>query len=664
MIKKLTKLTKALLVAVMLLGGASCAWAGKVGVVTTNAKVLFNGSITVADPCTYSKGSDEVCGTSQGWFWKASGSDVSTGGGIDGDGHMTFNNGNMTIAMTNGTVGAKDIVNVSFWIAFGGHCSENANQTIQLLTSGENIVTETYNNTNVVSSTMGLSATDLEAIGFGGSWRNTSWSERVKFNFTLNYATRKISLVIINASNVEKVNKEIDMPEGAGYITGINIKSSNQRTTERGILLDNVYITTTEGDYGDIVSGTNSYTVNNTDKYQLFTEVQCPDITMELWGNGARSTTDYYFKYTDGAWASYDSFDSGTETADYTCTVTKYTTDAPTAADIYGADSPSNNQIAKVTVTVSDRWLTETAGSELVLSINLGTTMSGWAPTAGAIYKFTPTENGYLNLYFYKYSGIQYRVWVSGNKYEASHKTSSNEYYSWRIWMTKNTTYYIFSTHATAYQMKVHSFEFIPEVTKTITSCGWTTFASPYALDLSSMTASEGPVEAYYASNATGSTVTLTSTESSAVAAGEGLMLKGTAGATITIPVVASGSAIAGNLLKGQTTEGTVEASNKGNNGKYHYVFGYTSSTDYGFYNLADDATVPAGKAYLETESALTPTPTNSRLSIVFGDEATGIEKVNGSQLTVDGYYNLNGQRVAQPSKGLYIKNGKKVIMK
>ena len=42
---------------------------------------------------------------------------------------------------------------------------------------------------------------------------------------------------------------------------------------------------------------------------------------------------------------------------------------------------------------------------------------------------------------------------------------------------------------------------------------------------------------------------------------------------------------------------------------------------------------------------------------------STGIEAVE--QTTVDGvYYNLAGQRVAQPAKGLYIVNGKKVILK
>ena len=42
----------------------------------------------------------------------------------------------------------------------------------------------------------------------------------------------------------------------------------------------------------------------------------------------------------------------------------------------------------------------------------------------------------------------------------------------------------------------------------------------------------------------------------------------------------------------------------------------------------------------------------------------TGINAVNGEGFMVNGYYNLNGQRVAQPTKGLYIVNGKKVVIK
>ena len=194
-------------------------------------------------------------------------------------------------------------------------------------------------------------------------------------------------------------------------------------------------------------------------------------------------------------------------------------------------------------------------------------------------------------------------------------------------------------------------------VSGTITAAGWSTFASPYALDLSTITGGT----AYYASDASGSTVTLTPTDAT-VPAGEGIMVKGTAGETFTIGVAASGTAISGNLLKGQTTTSDVAAST---DGTYHYVFGFATAnptTTYGFYNLASATEVAAGKAYLETTTQLTD---GARLAIVFEDDATAIDAIAKSQEpNANSYYDLQGRRVAQPTKGLYIKDGKKVIVK
>ena len=41
---------------------------------------------------------------------------------------------------------------------------------------------------------------------------------------------------------------------------------------------------------------------------------------------------------------------------------------------------------------------------------------------------------------------------------------------------------------------------------------------------------------------------------------------------------------------------------------------------------------------------------------------ASGINSIANSYMTINNYYNLAGQRVNQPNKGIYIVNGKKVI--
>ena len=204
--------------------------------------------------------------------------------------------------------------------------------------------------------------------------------------------------------------------------------------------------------------------------------------------------------------------------------------------------------------------------------------------------------------------------------------------------------------------------ELVGEVA-TITPAGWASFSSSYPLDLSTISGGA----AYYASAASGSTVTLTPTGNVTVPAGEGLMIKGTPNETFTIGVAASGTAISGNKLVGQTTTGEVAASTAG---AYHYVFGYKTEDPsvFGFYNLTSATSVPAGKAYLETTTALNPAVAGAPILFSFdgNDETANISTTNFTNDTNKSgeVYNLNGQRVAQPTKGLYIVNGRKVVIK
>ena len=58
------------------------------------------------------------------------------------------------------------------------------------------------------------------------------------------------------------------------------------------------------------------------------------------------------------------------------------------------------------------------------------------------------------------------------------------------------------------------------------------------------------------------------------------------------------------------------------------------------------------------------PTDAFETVKPTLDPNATGIEKVSGFKFQVSSseFYNLAGQRVAHPTKGLYIVNGKKVI--
>lgn len=197
-------------------------------------------------------------------------------------------------------------------------------------------------------------------------------------------------------------------------------------------------------------------------------------------------------------------------------------------------------------------------------------------------------------------------------------------------------------------------------ISATIGETGWTSFASPYPLDLSGI---DGGT-AYYASSV-GERITMTSTEAT-VPAGEGLLLKGTAGGTVTIPIATTdGTAIEGNKLVGCTSALDITMNTEG------YAYFYVLASNNGkaeFQNIKNyvetdnqTVTIPAGKAYLDGY----PTVGARALNMVFEEEnVTGVNTVQGSGSKVNGYYDLQGRRVSQPTKGLYIMDGKKIIIK
>ena len=96
-------------------------------------------------------------------------------------------------------------------------------------------------------------------------------------------------------------------------------------------------------------------------------------------------------------------------------------------------------------------------------------------------------------------------------------------------------------------------------------------------------------------------------------------------------------------------------------NGSTIYVLA-NGDNGLGFYLVENGSAITAGKAYLEVSGE------NAASQFIgFGDdnETTGIQTVaNSQQSASNSYYDLQGRRVAQPTKGLYIVNGKKVIIK
>ena len=69
--------------------------------------------------------------------------------------------------------------------------------------------------------------------------------------------------------------------------------------------------------------------------------------------------------------------------------------------------------------------------------------------------------------------------------------------------------------------------------------------------------------------------------------------------------------------------------------------------------------TIPAGKCYLKLNK-----PSGAR-KLTIGNETTGIDRVGNTIWATDNWFDLNGRRIEKPTKkGLYIMNGKKVVVK
>ena len=195
-------------------------------------------------------------------------------------------------------------------------------------------------------------------------------------------------------------------------------------------------------------------------------------------------------------------------------------------------------------------------------------------------------------------------------------------------------------------------------VSATIGATGYTTFASPYALNLSGMTTSEGKVTAFVASAQDGSNVTLTEAPED-VKAGEGLVLKGTAGATITIPVIASSDNTPTNLLVGCPTATEITAEMVATSTKYYVIANNSGTAEFQY--LENAITIPAGKAYLPVAGTSV-----KQFNIIFdGETVTGVEAPVAAEAEEDGvYYNTSGQQVTKDYKGIVIVNGKKFYNK
>ena len=183
----------------------------------------------------------------------------------------------------------------------------------------------------------------------------------------------------------------------------------------------------------------------------------------------------------------------------------------------------------------------------------------------------------------------------------------------------------------------------LPEAIK-LAADGYSTYCSENRLDISKTTG----VTAYIVNNVTETTVELQ--EVSVIPAETGFILKGTGNALYDLyKTEGVADDVSGNQLHGTLTETAAPANSFALSTKN----GVT-----GFYLVSTGLMIPAHKAYL------TATGSMAR-SLSIDGEVTGILNVDSYVNAIPAeFYSIHGIKVVRPTKGIYISNGKKVVIK
>lgn len=179
----------------------------------------------------------------------------------------------------------------------------------------------------------------------------------------------------------------------------------------------------------------------------------------------------------------------------------------------------------------------------------------------------------------------------------------------------------------------------------------WSTYVATADLDFSGVVG--GDLKAYVATQATAGKVKLE--EVTTAPEGTPLLLIGTASTEYFVPKTLTASVPETNMFRAGDGETVFNGT----------TYDYLLFTDKKFYQITS-GTIATNKAYLHCDSDPTAGDAARSLTIDFDDdELTGIKSIESSKLQTAGeYYDLSGRRVAQPTKGLYIVNGKKVVIK
>ena len=181
-------------------------------------------------------------------------------------------------------------------------------------------------------------------------------------------------------------------------------------------------------------------------------------------------------------------------------------------------------------------------------------------------------------------------------------------------------------------------------VAVTVSDLGYATFSWPHDLDFTN-----SGVQAFIATDVTDMVMLQ---EVKTVPAGTGVVLKGAAGTYYPETIDHATDNVTGNRLIGTATAPyTVQGNNT-------YVLSKYSDGTPGFRLAAEGLEIPQYKAYITLDNG------QARPFFAFANgTVTGIDTMTVATVDKE-VYDLSGRRVQKPARGLYIKDGKKVVIK
>ena len=339
---------------------------------------------------------------------------------------------------------------------------------------------------------------------------------------------------------------------------------------------------------------------------------------------------------------------AGNHTANGTVWHTLKNNEITTAAylPIGSALTVSNNRITS-TVSNNETWKLESTGTTGVYYIKStkGAFYLQYGSGAQSLITSKPSSNKLGNAKW----RIHYTDYDNDNVYSVTGLFSGNispvrmlAVYdgATRNWHSETRNYY-----KSIQNQEVILFRKVTISNASVSAAEYATFSSPYALDFSG----EEGLTVYTASVGQGK-VSLHEVTSKRVPANTAVVLHGTSG-SYTGAVIAEADALTGNDLH-IATEAMSGADNN------IYVLNKKNGV-VGFYKLSATGTLAQGKAYLTQEGGA------PMLSMSDDGEATAVRDVPLPVIAGNSIcYTLDGRRVAHPTKGVYIQNGRKMVVR